>query len=366
MSDTMKAFVLMGHGDLDQLQWQENWPKPEPGPNEVLIKVGACGLNNTDVNTRTGWYSKAVTDATTGSAYEKVDEEDPTWGGKAIQLPRIQGADAVGTVEAVGANVDTALIGKRVMCDGWIRDWNDPYNLDSTGYFGSEADGGFAEYTKTHHKNVLPVDSPLSDAELATFSCSYTTAENMLNRSRVGAGDRVLITGASGGVGSALIQLANRRGAVTIAMASKAKHEQVQTLNPDHILDRAPEDLAATLKNETGSAEVDVVVDIVGGDTFPAVIDVIARGGRYACSGAIAGPIVDFDLRTFYLRDLSFYGCTVTDTHTFADLVSYIEKGEIKPILAATYPLTELRDAQQAFIDKKHTGNIVVTLDGVS
>ena len=140
----------------------------------------------------------------------------------------------------------------------------------------------------------------------------------------------------------------------------------MQTLNPDHILDRAPEDLAATLKSETGSAEVDVVVDIVGGDTFPAVIDVIARGGRYACSGAIAGPIVDFDLRTFYLRDLSFYGCTVTDTHTFADLVSYIEKGEIKPILAATYPLTELRDAQQAFIDKKHTGNIVVTLDGVS
>lgn len=366
MSNTMKAFVLMGHGDLDQLVWQDDWPKPEPGPDDVLIKVRACGLNNTDVNTRTGWYSKAVTDATTGSAYEKVDEEDPTWGGKAIELPRIQGADAVGIVEAVGANVDASLIGKRVMTDGWMRDWNDPYNLDKTGYFGSEADGGFAEYTKTHYRNVLPVESPLSDAELATFSCSYTTAENMLNRSQVGSGDRVLITGASGGVGSALIQLANRRGATTIAMASKAKHDQVRTLNPDHILDRAPEDLAATLQSETGSAEVDVVVDIVGGDTFPMVIDVIARGGRYACSGAIAGPIVEFDLRTFYLRDLSFYGCTVTATHTFADLVSYIEKDEIKPIMAATYPLVELRQAQQAFIDKKHTGNIVVVVDGAA
>ncbi|MEP0944079.1 MAG: alcohol dehydrogenase family protein [Rhizobiaceae bacterium] len=362
MTTTMKAFVLTGHGELDQLVWHENWPRPEPGPDDVLIKVHACGLNNTDVNTRTGWYSKAVTDATTGGAYEKVDDADPTWGGKAIQLPRIQGADAVGTVEAVGANVDPMLVGKRVMTDGWMRDWNEPYNLDKTGYFGSEADGGFAEYTKTHHNNVLPVESPLSDAELATFSCSYTTAENMLNRSNVGPGDRVLITGASGGVGSALIQLANRRGATTIAMASAAKHDQVTTLNPDFILDRAPENLADALAQSSGSSEVDVVVDIVGGDVFPDLIGAISRGGRYACSGAIAGPIVEFDLRTFYLRDLSFFGCTVTATHTFADLVSYIEKGEIKPILAASYPLQELKQAQQAFIDKKHTGNIVVTV----
>ena len=210
LPDKMKAMVLTGHGGLDKLVWHEDWPRPQPNDDEVLIKVHACGLNNTDVNTRSGWYSKAVTEATTGDGYEEVHDEDPTWGGRAIQLPRIQGADAVGTVVSVGANADPSLVGKRVMTDGWLRDWNDPTNMDETGYFGSESDGGFAEYAKTHHRNVLPVESPLSDAELATFSCSYTTAENMLNRANVGPGDRVLIPGASGGVGSALIQLANR------------------------------------------------------------------------------------------------------------------------------------------------------------
>ncbi len=362
-NSTMNAFVLTGHGDLDKLVWHDDWPMPQPNVDEVLIKVFACGLNNTDVNTRSGWYSKAVTDATTGGAYEVVHEEDPTWGGGAIQFPRIQGADIVGEVVEVGANGDPALVGKRVMADCWLRDWDNTDNLESTGYFGSEADGGFAQYTKIDHRNVLPVDSQFSSAELATFSCSYTTAENLLYRAGVGEGDHVLITGASGGVGSALIQLANRRGATTIALASASKHDQMRHLNPSVLLDRSPENLAKALQASTGRTVVDVVVDIVGGDGFPALIDVIARGGRYACSGAIAGPIVDLDLRTLYLRDLSFFGCTVTATHIFGDLVSYIEKGEIQPILAAAHPLKDLHLAQQEFIDKKHAGNIVVTVD---
>ncbi len=112
---TMKAFVLTGHGDMDKLVWHDDWPMPQANADEVLIKVFACGLNNTDVNTRSGWYSKAVTDATTGGAYEVVHEEDPTWGGGAIQFPRIQGADIVGEVVEVGTNGDPSLVGKRVM-----------------------------------------------------------------------------------------------------------------------------------------------------------------------------------------------------------------------------------------------------------
>lgn len=356
----MNAMVLEGHGDLDQLVWHEDWPVPVPADGEVLIKVGACGLNNTDVNTRSGWYSKTVSVATTGGAYEEVDESDPTWGGRPITFPRIQGADAVGVVVGLGNGAPQNLLGQRVLVDCWLRDWSDPKNRDKTGYFGSECDGGYAQYTKVDAKNVVAINSSLSDAELATFSCSYTTAEGMLSRAAVGADDTVLITGASGGVGSALIQLAKRRGATVIGLASISKHEIVKELGAEVVLERVPEDLKAALNSAIGSQTVSVVADIVGGDHWPSLIDALERGGRYTCSGAIAGPIVDFDLRTFYLRDLTFTGSTVVAPHIFGDLVGYIEREEIRPVLAATYPLKDFHAAQTAFIDKKHAGNIVV------
>ncbi len=355
---SMNAMVLTGHGGLDKLEWHEAWPVPVPGPGEVLIEVAACGLNNTDVNTRSGWYSKEVTAATTGGAYDSVGQ-DGSWGG-GIAFPRIQGADVCGRVVAVGPGADANLVGKRVITDNWLRDWSDPLNRDRTGYFGSERDGGFAEYTTTDARNVGVIECDLTDAELATFSCSYTTAEGMLGRANVGRGDRVLITGASGGVGSALIQLAKRRGAVTIALASAPKHAELARLAPAHILDRAPADLARTLSDATGHDRVDVVADIVGGAYFPTLIERIERGGRYVTSGAIAGPIVDLDLRTLYLHDLTFHGSTVVAPEVFTDLIGYIERGEIRPLLAASYPLSDLHAAQQAFIDKRHTGNIVV------
>ncbi len=356
LPDTMKAMVTMGHGGLEQMVLHPDWPRPEPAAHEVLIKVAACGLNNTDVNTRSGWYSKTVTDATTGGAFEEVGEEDPTWGGNPIIFPRIQGADICGHIVAVGAGVDPTRIGQRVITDGWLRDPDDPGNKDKTGYYGSERDGGFAEYATTLAVNAVPITSDLSDAELATFSCSYSTAEGMLTRANVTAKDTVLVPGASGGVGGALVQLAKRRGARVIALASEAKHADVAQLGPDMILPRAPDNLRAVLGNE----KITVVADVVGGPYWPTLIDVLERGGRYTCSGAIAGPMVEFDLRTFYLRDLTFTGSTVIDPQVMQNLVKYIEAGQIKPALAATYPLEELREAQAAFIAKQHTGNIVV------
>ncbi len=353
---TMQAMVTMGHGDLDQMAWHEDWPCPIPASGEVLIRVGACGLNNTDVNTRSGWYSKTVSDATTGGAFEEVGEEDPTWGGAPLVFPRIQGADVCGQIVAVGEGVDPLRIGERVITDCWLRDPAEPTNKDKTGYFGSERDGGFAQYSTIPARNAIAIQSPLSDAELATFSCSYSTAEGMLTRANVSENDTVLVPGASGGVGGALVQLAKRRGARVIALASEAKHAEVAQLGPDRILPRAPENLRAAL----GQEKITVVADVVGGPFWPKLIDVLERGGRYTCSGAIAGPMVEFDLRTFYLRDLTFTGSTVIDPEVMQNLVRYIEAGEVKPALAATYPLSELHAAQAAFIAKKHTGNIVV------
>ena len=105
------------------------------------------------------------------------------------------------------------------------------------------------------------------------------------------------------------------------------------------------------------------MADVVGGAGWSSLIDVIQRGGRYTCAGAIAGPLVDFDLRTFYLRDLTFTGATIVPPGVFADLVGYVERSEIRPMLAAVYPLRELHTAQQAFINKQHVGNIVVSCD---
>lgn len=357
---TMRAMVLKRHGDMDALEYEADWPVPVPKRREVLIKVAATGMNNTDVNTRAGWYSKSVTDATTGGAYDLDAEADNTWGGAGVQFPRIQGADVCGHVVAVADPQDTGLIGSRVITDNWLRDWDDPLNMHKTGYFGSEADGGYAEYTKIDARNVHVVDSNLSDVELATFSCSYSTAEGMLTRANVGKGDRVLITGASGGVGGALIQLANRRGAVTIAMASEAKHAEVAKMNPAHLLPRAPDNLKAALRDATGKDCVDVVADIVAGPYFGMLIDALDRGGRYTTSGAIAGPMVALDVRTLYLMDLTFTGSTVIAPQIFTDLVGYIERGEVKPVVAGTYSLEDFKQGQQAFIDKTHTGNIVV------
>jgi len=362
--ETMRAVVLTGHGGPEKLEYHEDWPKPAPGPGEVLVRVGACGLNNTDVNTRTGWYSKGVTGGTSSGAQEKAVDGDSTWGGRPLTFPRIQGADVCGTVEAVGDGADPAWIGKRVLIETWFRDWDDPNNLDKTRYLGSELDGGFAEYTAVNQRNLHAVECDLTDAELATFATANVTAENMLARAEVGAGDLVLITGASGGVGSALIQLANRRGARTVAMSSTDKADAVRAVGPEAVLERSPANLKAALHDALGRDTVSVVADVVGGPMFAQLIDALERGGRFTCSGAIAGPIVDFYLRTFYLKDLTFTGATVVPPGLFADLAGYINRGEIRPLLAAAYPLANFHDAQQAFIDKRHVGNIVVTMDG--
>ena len=361
---TMQAMVTMGHGDMSQMVFQESWPCPTPAAGEVLIQVGACGLNNTDVNTRAGWYSKAVSEATTASGHETIDENDPSWGGAPITFPRIQGADVCGKIVAVGTGVDPARLGQRILSDCWLRDPDEPTNKNKTGYFGSERDGGFAQYTVMPDRNAIAVNSPLSDAELATFSRSYSTAEGMLGRAQVSDKDTVLIPGASGGVGSALVQLATYRGARVIAMTSQGKEAERMALGADKVLPLAAisagEALPAALATALAAENITVIADVVGGPAWPALLDCLQRGGRYTCSGAIAGPMVELDLRTLYLRDLTFTGSTVIDLDVMPRLVGYIEAGVVKPLLAATYPLAELHQAQTEFIAKKHIGNIVV------
>jgi NADPH:quinone reductase-like Zn-dependent oxidoreductase len=358
---TMRAVVTLGHGGIDQLEYREDWPTPIAAPGEVLIEVGACGLNNTDINTRSGWYAKSVREGTTvtGGTQGFIQTGDDGGWGESIQFPRIQGADVCGRVAALGEGVSRELLDQRVMIETWIRDWNNPDNIEKCRYFGSECDGGYAEYTTVDAHNVHSIESPLSDAELATFATSWVTAENMLDRATVATGDVVLVTGASGGVGTALIQLIRRRSATPVALCSESKANQLRDIGADAILPREPHDLPAALDQAIGRPSVDVIADVVGGALWPQLIDVLCQGGRYTCAGAIAGPMVEFDLRAFYLNDLTFTGATVIPRGLFARLVGYIERGEVSPVLAATYPLRDLASAQKAFLTKQHVGNIV-------
>jgi NADPH:quinone reductase-like Zn-dependent oxidoreductase len=350
----MRAVLLTGHGGYDKLSFRDDVPVPTPGPNEVLIRVAAAGVNNTDINTRIGWYSKSVAEATDAGAASGIDGAgDDGWSGAAFQFPRIQGADACGRIAAVGDDVGSARIGERVLVEPVFRG----ARAFDIRYFGSEVDGSFADYACVPSIHAHRVISELSDIELASFPCAYGTAENILTRIHVQAGERVLITGASGGVGSAAVQLAKRRGADVTAMAADAKAEIVRSLGASQVVPRD-----ANLEALFGQEYFDAAVDIVGGLQFGPILNVLKRGGRYGVSGAISGPIVDLDLRTLYLKDLRLIGCTVLEPDVFPKLVSYIERGEIRPVVAATYDLSDIVNAQEAFLTKQHVGKIVLSL----
>ena len=358
----MNAVVLTGHGGLDKLVYTE-MPTPQPDVGEVLIKVGACGLNNTDINTRTAWYSKSV-DAALGSravaGFDQADAEDSSWGSRSLDFPIIQGADVAGEIVAVGADVDAARIGERVLIDPWLLGHGDWLNPENSGYFGSESHGGFAEYTKVRAANAVAVESPLSDAELATFPCAYTTAENLVQRTAPRPGEIVVITGASGGVGSAAIQLCRLRGCKVIAVASSAKAALLQELGAAQVIDRNTPDLEAAIR-DAANGPVDIALDVVGAPMFMPLINALRQGGRYSTSGCIAGQMATFDLRQLVYKDLQLTGATICPPGTMQRVVDMIETGALKPLLAATYPLRDLAAAQEAFMAKTHVGNIVVT-----
>ena len=354
----MTAVVTTGHGGYDKLELRRDYPVPTPKADEVLIKVSACGMNNTDINTRVGWYDDQVQAATNDS----VDDEGAGGWGGAVQFPRIQGADICGQVVAQGRAVSGDLLNKRIITDSWLRNWDDPLNRSYAGYVGSECDGGFAQYVALAAKNVHAVNSSWSDIELATLSCAYSTAENMLLRARIGQGETVLVTGASGGVGSALVQLAKLRNATVIALSTANKAEALLEIGADAVIRRGQDEWQDVIRKVKDSDKVDLVADVVGAPVFEQVLSVMKRGARYVTAGAIGGKTVELDISHLYLRDWELIGSTVTTPNVFPNVVRYVEENKLKPLVAATYPLDNIQEAQEAFLKKKHVGNIVLEI----
>ena len=351
----MKAVVTTGNGGYEKLVYCDV-PMPIVGAGEVLLQVLAAGVNNTEINTRLGWYSSSVLTGTNNvsedtqqSATQKLDGG---WN-VATPFPFIQGTDCCGRVVDVAPDVDSKLIGARVLVRPCMRP--DGFGSMRNIWMGSDFDGAFAQFVKVPASEIFVVNSEWSDFELASLPCSYGSAENMLHRAKVGVNDHVLVAGASGGVGSAVLQLAKLRGAKVTAIVGKSKAKQVREIGADVVIERG-----ADIVKFLGEESVDVVVDNVGGSSFEAMLKVLRRGGRYVSSGAIGGPIVNFDLRDFYLKDLNLIGCTAWDEPVFANLVSYVDKNRIKPLVAKTFALKEIAQAQQEFLEKKHVGKFVL------
>ena len=350
----MFAIVTTGNGGFDKLS-HKIVNTPEINKNEVLVKVLAAGINNTEINTRIGWYSSSVQSGTEilhKNIEEGISYKNAGWNG-VTNFPLIQGTDCCGIVVKCKKNKFNYLLGKRVIIRSCMR--VEGFGSRQKVWMASNFDGAYAEYVKVPASDVFPINCGWSDAELATIPCSYGTSENMLLISNCNQNDTVLITGASGGVGSATIQLAKLRGCNVIAIVSEEKSSYAIQAGADKVIPRN-----SNLLKVLGENNINLVVDGVGGKNFSDFLKIIAPGGRYVSAGAIGNPIVNFDLRDLYLKDISMFGCTTWEEQVFLNLIKYIEEGRIQPLLSRTFKLSNIIEAQKEFLKKNHFGNFVL------
>lgn len=335
------------HGGPDALEVR-NVTAPTPGAGEVLVAVRAAGVNNTDIWTREGAYGLAG------------DPEAPAgWRHVPIATPRIQGADVCGVVEAVGPDGDAALVGRRVIID--------PARYDGAGVdaqpddiLGSERDGGFAELVVAREAEVHDVTaSPLDDTELAALPIAYGTAMGMLDRARAVPGERLVATGASGGVGLALVQLGAAIGLDVIAVSTEDKAELLLEQGARAVVDRRSPSIAEEVRRTAGGP-VEVVADVVGGSLFSVWPTVLSRRGRIVVAGAIAGPVVRLDLRLLYLEQREIIGSTMHTRPQFERLAGLARAGSLSPVVARRFPLERIHDAQEALRAPETVGKIVI------
>ncbi|WP_243708903.1 zinc-binding dehydrogenase [Actinomadura sp. GC306] len=320
---------------------------PQVGPGQVLVRVSAAALNNTDIWTREGAYGlPGRPDAKAG------------WRGP-IDFPRVQGGDIAGIVTAVGAGVPEDVAGRRVLVDpAFYADGHD--DAVPVGLLGSEADGGFATYVAVDADRVHDMsDSPLSDEELAALPVAYGTAMGMLERAHIGEGETVLVTGASGGVGFALVQLAVARGARVVALTGGAKAAALRQAGAAATVSRDG-DPARELR-AAAPGGLDAVADVAGGPWLERVLPELRDGGRWVIAGAVAGAVVPFDLRRLYLHNLSLIGSSMHTRAHFAKLAELARAGTLRPRIAARYPLSAIHDAQAEFRRGTHIGKLVIT-----
>ncbi len=342
----MKAVQVMGYGDEDQLEVVEQ-AIPEPKADEVLVKVKACAINNTEIWMREGAYG-------TG--------KKSGWRPEGVQFPRTPGSDITGTIVKAGNERNEKMIGKDVVLFPFTSSGEEglEHISEDMSFVGSEYDGGYAEYVVWPAE--LCFDMPLPDfTESAVFSVSGMTAWHMVEQIQAKPGETIMVTGANGGVGSLNVQIASRVfGAKVIAIVGDlALEDQLKELGATHVLSYKSDQLAEEIIEANGGP-IDSVLDVVGDALFATSLQVLKKGGKFCTSGSAGGQKTELDFRTMYLKHITLYGSVLGTRDEFKRMLEAIAEGKIKPVIDRTFPLEKARDAQVYFKKAGKLGKIVL------
>ena len=328
----MRVAAVLAHGGTDNIVVQDR-PDPAPGPGQALVEVAACALNRFDLFVLEGMP------------------------GVPVEMPRIPGSDAAGVVRAVGPGTGAGWAGRRVLIDPIIH-----LPGGKTGIMGEHADGNMRALTCVDEANLVALPEAVSFEDAAALPTAYATAYRMLfERGRLGAGELVLILGASGGVGVACTQLAKAAGARVIACASAPwKLEKLATLGADHLVNTAEEDFSAAAWRHSGKRGVDVVVNYTGGETWVPAIKALKPRGRVLTCGATAGFDPPTDLRYIWTREADILGSNGWGRGDVLALLDMVADGRLAPVIDRVVPLEEAGAAFAAMRDRATFGKILV------
>lgn len=342
----MKAVVVTGYGDIDKLEYVDV-KTPMPKENEVLVKVKACAINNTEIWMREGTYGN---DSKSG------------WRKEGVTFPRIPGSDISGVVEQVGQSVDKSMIGKNVVLFPFTSSGIPGYEhiSEDMSFIGSEYDGGYAQYV------VWPADlcfaMPLTSfIESCVFSVSGLTAWHMCEQVQIQPKQTIIVTGANGGVGSLNVQIASKVfGATVIALVGDLRlASKLKALGAHHVLSYKSDNLLQEILECSGGL-VDAVLDVVGDPLFAVSIDALKRGGRFCISGSAGGQKTMLDFRKIYLKHITFYGSVLGTKEEYKKMLDAITNKSIVPIIDQTFSLKDAKKAQLHFKKSGKLGKIVL------
>lgn len=324
----MKAVVISEHGGPDKLVYRD-WPEPEPRAGDVVVRVRAVGLNYLDIFARRGMP------------------------GVSIPLPFISGGDIAGEIERLGSGVADWRVGDRVVVN--------PKTAD--GLIGEEVPGGLAEKVRVPAANLVPLPAAVTYETGAAIPITFGTSLRMLvTIGKLQAAEKVLVLGASGGVGTACVQIARMLGAQVIAAAGSAdKLARLKQIGADHVIDYGSEDFSKRTWELSGRRGVDVVVNFTGGDTFTPSMRTLARRGRLLVCGATAGHAPPIDLRYLFRRELQVLGSTGYTQADIVEAVRLVEQGKLAPVISHRFPLAEAARAETLLETRAFLGKIILT-----
>ncbi|MCB1492137.1 MAG: zinc-binding dehydrogenase [Rhodobiaceae bacterium] len=323
----MKAAVIEKQGGLDGLVYRD-WPDPEAGPGEILVRVRACGLNHLDIFVRRGMP------------------------GFPVPLPFISGGDIAGEVAALGDGVTGFKVGDRVLLNP----------STDKGMLGEQLPGGMAELVAAPATHAVPIPQGVSFREAACLPVAYGTARRMmLARGKVQPGETVLVLGASGGVGNGCVQIGRNIGAKVIAAAGDDdKLEQLKEMGATHLINYKTQDFSREAWAISGKTGLDVVINFTGGDTWAPSLRTLRKGGRLITCGATAGFDPKTDIRYIWVRELNILGSDGWTTEDIRALLADVKVGLITPVISHVLPLSQAREAEELIEDRGIFGKVIL------